>query len=323
VNRSLLLTAALLSGLGAAQTSPRPAATLTVQHDEGSAQVRRDPRRVIVLDEEALGWIYALGVSDRLVGLGSAVLTPADLTPDGHVKPERIRGTFLARGDLSHATFVGNWTQPNLETILALKPDLIVRATWQGNGNYPQLSRIAPTLGYSEQDSGYWRKGLRDLARIFGRQQQAENVIRQVADTNRTNGRALQAAGVFRKYPKAVVVSPFKGGGTYLYTKTRLIEDVRALGFRDGMKSDTSTLGVGGVVSDEALLALPKDTLVIVFPPGGQYNGAQDFLQSAVGQRLRDQTVLYTQEPNSPWAGPLVSIRDSSGLTRVILEKMK
>lgn len=316
--RRILLTTLTLSS--AALAAP---ATLTLKHDEGAATVPLNPARIVALDEEALGWIYALGVSSRLVGVGSAMLGPGDLTGDGKIKPERIKGTFLARGDLSGAKFVGNWTQPNLETILALKPDLIVRATWQGNGNYPQLSRIAPTVGYSEQGSGYWKKGLRDLARVFGKQEQAEKLIKQVADTNRAGARALQAAGVFRKYPKAVVVSPFKGGGTYLYTKTRLIDDVRALGFKDGLKGDANVLGVGGVISDEALLSLSKDTLVIVFPPGGQYNGAQDFLQSAVGQRLKGQTVVYTQEANSPWAGPLVSLRDSPALTKLILDKVK
>ncbi|GGR91861.1 ABC transporter substrate-binding protein [Deinococcus sedimenti] len=318
LRRTLLTTLALASASLAAQ-----APTLTLTHDEGTATVPLQPKRVVALDEEALGWIYALGVSPRLVGVGSAVLGPGDLTPDGRIKPERIRGTFLARGDLSGAKFVGNWTQPNLETILALKPDLIVRATWQGNGHYAQLSRIAPTVGYSEQGSGYWKKGLRDLARVFGKQEQAEKLIRQVADTNRAGARALQAAGVFRRYPRAVVISPFKGGGTYLYTRTRLIEDVRALGFKDGLKGDANVLGVGGVISDEALLGLSRDTLVIVFPPGGQYNGAQDFLQSAVGQRLKGQTVLYTQEANSPWAGPLVSLRDSPALTKAILETLK
>ncbi|MGY2895565.1 ABC transporter substrate-binding protein [Deinococcus sp. UYEF24] len=296
---------------------------LTIRHDEGTATVPMNPRRLVVLDEEALGWIYALGLSERVVGLGSAVLGPADLTPAGKVKPERIRGSFLARGDIGGATFVGNWTAPNLETILSLKPDLIVRATWQGNGNYANLSRIAPTVGYSEQGAGYWKKGLRDLGRVFGRQEAAEKVIVQVANTDRANARTLLAAGVFKTYPKAVVVSPFQGGGTYLYTKTRLIDDVRALGFKDGLKTGTATLGVGDVISDEALLGLTRDTLVIVYPPGGQYNGASAFMASAVGQKLKAQTVVYTPEPNSPWAGPLVSIRNSNEVTRLILERVR
>jgi len=320
VKRLLLLAALSLTGAATAQTALQ---TLTIKHDEGTATVKKDPKRLVVLDEEALGWIYALGLSDRLVGVGSAVLGPADVTAAGKIKPSVIQNTFLSRGNIANATYVGNWITPNLETILSLRPDLIVRATWKGNGNYAALSKIAPTVGYSEQGDGYWKKGLRDLARVFGRQEQAEKVILQVANTDRVNARALLAAGVFRKYPKAVVVSPFQGGGTYLYTKTRLIDDVRALGFKDGLKSSTATLGVGDVVSDEALLGLSKDTLVIVFPPGGQYNGAADFTASAVGQRLKAQTVVFSQEAGSPWAGPLVSVRNSNELTKLILNATK
>ncbi|MFN3431471.1 MAG: biotin/lipoyl-containing protein, partial [Candidatus Sericytochromatia bacterium] len=40
-------------------------ATLTLKHDEGAATVPLNPARIVALDEEALGWIYALGVSSR------------------------------------------------------------------------------------------------------------------------------------------------------------------------------------------------------------------------------------------------------------------
>lgn len=316
----LLLTTLGLAGAAVAQSSPP---TLTVKHDEGSTVVRRDPKRVVALDEEALGWLYALGLGNRVVGLGSALIAPTDLTADGRIKPERLKGTFLGRGDLSAAKFVGTWTAPNMETLLSLRPDLIVRLTWQGNENYDKLSRIAPTVGYREDAADFWKKGLRDLARVFGRQEQAEKVILQVTNTNRENARRLLAAGVFSRYPKAVVISPFQGGSTYLYTKTRLIDDVRALGFKDGLKVNASTLGISSVISDEALLGLDKQTLVIVFPPGGEYNGAAAFQASAVGQRLKAQTVVYTPEASSPWSGPLVSIRNSTEVTRLILERLK
>ncbi|ADV65992.1 ABC transporter substrate-binding protein [Deinococcus maricopensis] len=311
----LLATTALLSAASAQ--------TLTIKHDEGTTTVKKDPKRLVVLDEEALGWIYALGLGDRVVGLGSSMLSPTDLTASGKIKPERIKGTFLARGNINNARFVGSWTAPNLETILALKPDMIVRLTWAGNQNYDKLSRIAPTVGYREDATGFWKTGLRDLARVFNRQEQAENIIRQVAETHRTNARKLLSAGAFTKYPKVVVISPFQGGSNYIYTKTRLIEDMRALGFKDGLSVNTATLGVGAVISDEALLSLDKRTLVVLFPPGGQYNGAAAFLNSPVGQRLKAQTVVYTPEANSPWSGPLVSIRNSSEVTNLILQHLK
>ncbi|WP_102128024.1 ABC transporter substrate-binding protein [Deinococcus planocerae] len=314
---------ALLTSLAALSLAAASAQTVTLKHDEGTAQVTRDPKRLVVLDEGALDMIYALGLGDRVVGLGSAVTGPDGLTAGGFLKPEVLRTGFLARGKLNNPRFVGGWTSPNLETILSLKPDLIVRSTWEGNQNYDRLSRIAPTAGFREDAPGFWQGSLRNLARVFGRQVQAERVIKQAADTNRANARRLAAAGVFRKYPKVVVVSPFTGGSTWLYNEVRLIDDLRALGFKDGLRAPSTTLGVGAQISDEALLNLDKQTLVVIMPPAGQYNGGDAFLKSAVGQRLRGQSVVYNLEANSPWSGPLVSIRNSNDVTRLILEAVK
>ncbi|WP_019010369.1 ABC transporter substrate-binding protein [Deinococcus aquatilis] len=315
MKRPLALSLLLSLSVAAAQT-------LTLKHDEGTTTLKKDPQRIVVMDEEALGWLTALGLSERVVGLGSTYLAPTDITA-GKLKPEVLKRGFYGQTKLNNPAYIGDWQTPNLETILALRPDLIVRLTWQGNQNYDKLSKIAPTLGYQEGGSGFWQKGLRDLARVFGRQTQAEQVIKQVADVNRTNARKLLAAGAFKKYSKVVVVAPFAGGSNWLYTTVRLIPDLRALGFKDGLKLKESSLGVGAAISDEALLGLSKDTLVVLFPPGGKYNGADDFLKTAVGQRLKDQSVVYLPEAFSPYSGPLVSVRNSNEVTRLILEKLK
>lgn len=298
------------------------AATSVLKHDEGTTTVKANPQRVIVMDEEALGWMFALGLGERVVGLASSYLSPSDIS-GGKLKPSVLKDGFYARGKLNNPSFVGSWTAPNLETILALKPDLIVRLTWQGNQNYDKLSKIAPTVGYQEGGKGFWQKGLRDLARVFGKQMQAEQIIKQAADVNRANAGKLLSAGVFKKYDKVVVLAPFSGGNTWAYSKVRLIDDLRSLGFKNGLKVGNATLGIGAQVSDEALLGLDKRTLVVLFPPGGQYNGADAFLKTPVGQRLAAQSLLYTPEAFSPYSGPLTSIRNSNEVTRLILDKLK
>ena len=312
---ALLATAVLAAGAAHAQG-------VTITHDEGRATVPRDPKRIVVMDEESLGWIAALGLSDRIVGLGSVYLSPSDVNGTT-IKPNVLKSGYFGRAKVGNPAYVGDWQKPNLEVVTALKPDLIVRLTWDGNQNYDNLSRIAPTVGYKEGGTGFWQKGLRDLARVFGRQVQAEQVIKAVSDTNRVNGRKLTEAGVFRTYPKVIVVAPFAGGQNWVYTDTRLIPDLKALGFKDGYSASKTTLGVGAQISDEALLGLDKQTLVVLFPPGGKYNGVEAFQKTAIGQRLAAQSVVYVPEDFSAYTGPLVSVRNSNDLTRVILGKMK
>lgn len=297
-------------------------AKLTVKHDEGSAAVTKNPQRVVAMDEEALGWLAALGVQNRVVGIGSTYFEPGDLQ-GGKIKPSVLKEGFYGRVGLNSPTYIGSWTAPNLETLMALRPDLIVRLTWDGNQNHDKLSKIAPTVGYKEGGPGFWQKGLRDLAKVFGKQVEAEKVIQQVADVNRANARKLLAAGAFKKYDKVVVVAPFAGGNNWVYTDVRLIPDLRALGFRDGLKAGKATLGVGAQISDEALLGLDKKTLLVLFPPGGKYDGADAFLKTPVGQKLRAQSIVYRPEAFAPYSGPLVSIRNSNEVTRLILDKVK
>ena len=115
----------LTQGLVLAQTQ----GTVTLKHDEGTATIRKNPQRIVVMDEEALGWLAALGLSDRVVGLGSTYFTPSDLS-GGKLKPEVLKRGFYWRVKLNNPAYIGDWTAPNLETITALKPDLIVRLTW-------------------------------------------------------------------------------------------------------------------------------------------------------------------------------------------------
>ena len=298
------------------------AATLTLKHDEGTATVKKNPQRVVAMDEEALGWLAALGVQSRVVGIGSTYFEPQDVQ-GGKIKANVPKEGFYGRVGLNSPAYIGSWTAPNLEVLTALRPDLIVRLTWDGNQNYDKLSRVAPTVGYKEGGAGFWQKGLRDLAKVFGKQVEAEKVIQQVADVNRANARKLLAAGVFKKYDKVVVVAPFAGGNNWVYSNVRLIPDLRALGFKDGLNTRATTLNVGAQISDEALLGLDRKTLVVLFPPGGKYDGADAFLKTPVGQKLRAQSVVYRPEAFAPYSGPLVSIRNSNEVTRLLLDKVK
>lgn len=316
MKKTLLLSALLLA-------SAAFAADYT--HDEGTTEVSAVPERVVVIDEEALGWMYALGLGDKIVGFGSSYVSPATDIEGGKLKKSTAKQGFFSHGKLNEPTYIGNFTQFNFETLAALSPDLIVRTTWDGNEHYNKLSEMAPTLGYKEGSYNYWKKSLEQLGEIFGKQERAKQISELPANVNRYNKAALEAAGLFDKFDKVAVVAPFAGGSNWAYTSTRLIDDLRSLGFKDGLTLPASevSLGVGAAVSDEALLGLDEKTLLVVFPPGGEYDGSEAFMNGPVGQKLKNQTLLYKPEQYAPYSGPLTQARNSNLVTKALLQQFK
>lgn len=107
------------------QASPR-----LVTHALGQTQVPEQALRVVTLFQGATDSAVALGI--RPVG----VVDSWAQKPTYHYLREALQG-------VSH---LGLETQPNLEQIIALKPDLIIGARTRHEKIYPQLKQIAPTV---------------------------------------------------------------------------------------------------------------------------------------------------------------------------------
>lgn len=118
----------------------QPAATLSCEpglrpfaHAAGETCVPENPQRIVTTqDQNAMLPLLELGVKP----VGSAGLPLED-------------GTFLFRRvagfDTGGIEFVGSYSEPNLEAIALLKPDLIIGPPYQAD-IYDALSAIAPTV---------------------------------------------------------------------------------------------------------------------------------------------------------------------------------
>ncbi|PYO01932.1 MAG: cobalamin-binding protein [Candidatus Rokuibacteriota bacterium] len=117
------LVSVLVSALLLVLTAAAPAAALTI-HDMAGRPVTLagSPRRIVSLVPSATEIIFALGADDRLVGVTDYCDFPA-----------------AAKGKPS----VGGMVNPSLETIVKLKPELVV-ATREGNREetFEDLSRL-------------------------------------------------------------------------------------------------------------------------------------------------------------------------------------
>lgn len=133
-----------------------------IQHAMGATPVPDDPQRVIVLDYSALEGVLALGVQPVGTVLGGS------LTEQPAYLRDRLRGVAT----------VGQPTQPNLEKILSLQPDLILGSKAWGGAFYSQVAQIAPTV-FTEDINENWKQDLMLYAEALNKTEVAEAELDQ------------------------------------------------------------------------------------------------------------------------------------------------
>lgn len=144
--------------------SPTPAnspsgAVRTIDHAMGTTQVPETPERVVVIDSAALDAALALGVKP----IGSTIY---EELPD-----------YLGN-QTQDIEIVGEVNQPNLESILKLRPDLILGTKIASERVYRRLSRIAPTvLTEGSGRSGDWQENFLLFAAALGKTERANQLI--------------------------------------------------------------------------------------------------------------------------------------------------
>lgn len=106
------------------------AAERTVQDEQGTFTISGTPQRIVALEFSFVDALAAVGVSP--VGV-------ADDKNNERVIPS-------VRAAIKPWTSVGMRSQPSLEVIAELKPDLIIADAERHTAVYQDLSRIAPTL---------------------------------------------------------------------------------------------------------------------------------------------------------------------------------
>ncbi|GLB65016.1 iron siderophore-binding protein [Dietzia sp. NCCP-2495] len=130
----------------------------TVTHAMGDTVIDGTPERVVVLDSPHL---------DALVALGH---TPVGITESG-----AGTGAPPYLGDVD-AEVVGLTSEPDIDAIAALAPDLIIGAKVRHEAIYDELSGIAPTV-YSENSGTDWQEQARITAAALGEDEEMEELI--------------------------------------------------------------------------------------------------------------------------------------------------
>ncbi|MBW4619172.1 MAG: iron-siderophore ABC transporter substrate-binding protein [Cyanosarcina radialis HA8281-LM2] len=133
----------------------------TVQHEMGRICIPRNPERVVTLDSFENTW-----------ALGIRPIASTYYFNKGLSLPQYLQGK------LEQVESVGDYSSPNIEKILRLKPDLIICGS-EFKGIYKQLSYIAPTIVLNRPfPLPSWGDMLEELAQVLGK----EEVHKQLMD---------------------------------------------------------------------------------------------------------------------------------------------
>jgi iron complex transport system substrate-binding protein len=214
-----------------------------VVHAMGETEVPGAPTRVVVLDSSFLDASIALG------------LPPIAAT-------EGVAGSGLPAylGDATaDIELVGLTTEPNLEQIAALEPDLILGAKVRHEALYPQLSQIAPTV-FSESSGTNWTDQVTLTGEALNRSADAEALLADFDERAAAVGEAIGAAG------KTAVVIRFIPGQIRLYGPATFSGSVLTqVGFDLGDKGYDPAVGMA-LISSEQIDMIDTDVIFATNP---------------------------------------------------------
>ena len=133
-----------------------------VRHAAGETVVRADPQRIVVLSGDQLDMLCALGLQSRVV---------AAALPDGSERQPSYLGKVIH--DVPGA---GSRNAPDIESIKAATPDLILGSEALTPEDFGELSAIAPTV-FTGAPGAAWQDTMRTVGAATGRLDAANGMI--------------------------------------------------------------------------------------------------------------------------------------------------
>jgi iron complex transport system substrate-binding protein len=178
-----------------------------IQHIMGTTKICGQPQRIAVLGPNALEPLLALGIqpmafADHIVYHQGDYTNPRQQIP--------YLGQFVQHSLIN----LGSAYMPSIERIFKFQPDLILGTEGNDASQYQLLSKVAPTVILTWEDSDV---NLRTVAQIFDRSQQAEKLL--IQSNQRVETARNQFASLVAKTPKILLLSSTAERQVYLLGK--------------------------------------------------------------------------------------------------------
>lgn len=224
-------------------SSPLSAQERVIQHAFGTTHIEGSPSRLVTLYQ---------GATDTAVALGLAPVGAVESWIDKPMYP-------YLRNALADTRYLGLETQPNLEGIAWLQPDLIVGARYRHEQIYPLLSRIAPTV---VPDTAFDFKAMLQLiGNASGRQAQANQLLQRWEQRTETT-RAQLADRLGQHWPQQAAVISFRADHARIYYDSFARRILDEIGFERPESQNKPGWGIK-LTSLESIPAMDADVIFI------------------------------------------------------------
>lgn len=269
-----LMVAFLQSCQGIAKQSlytppSQPPECRVVQHELGQSCVPLHPRRVVVMDQESLEILVALGLHPIAATSSNRI---GDKTP--LLKQKNIPVINL-----------GKEGSPNLERIVRLKPDLIV-GMFIDSHNYELFSRIAPTVSI-QFSHAKWKTTLEQFGDVLNKPQEVQDLLnayhQKVSDLSSRLKRKLgsKKVSIMRFY----TTLEFTQFLNHLSFPGSVIEDLKFVSIPPVQQQLKGSDETYVQVSLERVDWLDADAIFVALDPGAEKN-FQVYAESPLWQTL-------------------------------------
>jgi len=211
----------------------------TVTHAMGETTVEGEPKRIVVLTNEGVEALLAM-----------------DITPVGAVEAFTGDTWYEHTADqLKDTKSVGTESEPSLEAIAALKPDLIIGNKMRQEKVYEQLSKIAPTI-FAETLRGDWQENFK----LYSKAVNQEEVGQEKLDAYNQRIEDLKAS-LGDQLNQEVSMVRFMAGDVRIYHKDSFSGVIlEQLGFARPAEQDVADFAEKGVTK-ERIPAMDGDIL--------------------------------------------------------------
>ncbi|UVI31025.1 ABC transporter substrate-binding protein [Paenibacillus spongiae] len=242
----------------AAGNNEQSADVRVIEHAMGKTEIKGTPLRVVTLYQGATDVAVALGV------------TPVGVVDSWVEEPMYL----YLRDQLKDVPHVGLETQPNLEEISKLKPDLIIASKLRHEKIYDQLSQIAPTV--THETVFKFKETLDLMGKAMNKEEEAAKLLADWTDRVADFKQKIETKQG-ADWPIEVSVLNFRADHARIYVTGYAGDILNELGFtRSASQQEEEKKGtvVLKLTSMESIPSMDADTFFIFTFDAGEEDGA-------------------------------------------------